>query len=232
MPHKIAIMPYLDELSPDCRAVGACNTVYWRNSKLVGTNTDVVGVRESFLRNVRTERYLDRPGLVVGGGGAARSAVYALVKYLGCRTVYLVNRDASEVLRAMAWCKAQGYGYGLIHVSTFEQADNLGGAGAVVACVPNIPPSSDAEWEARRIVECFLAKPHKGAILEMCYHPVVWTEIAGIADKARWQVVLGTEATIYQGLEQARYWTGRNIDETVVLKVKDAVADEVNRTER
>ncbi|KAK5169484.1 uncharacterized protein LTR77_005460 [Saxophila tyrrhenica] len=229
MPNKIAIIPHLDDLTPECRAVGACNTVYWRDSKLIGTNTDIAGVRESFLQNVPESRFRNRPGLVVGGGGAARSAVYALVEYLGCKTVYLVNRDASEVEAVMSWCKSQGYGDGLIHVSTVAQAEALEGPGAAVACVPNFPPVTDAEWEARRILECFLSKPHQGAMLEMCYHPVVWTEIAELSKKAGWEVILGTEAMIYQGFEQARCWTGRSLEDLPVQRVKEAIAKELSR---
>ena len=174
MPHKIAILPHLDDMTPECRAVGACNTVYWQDSKLIGTNTDIAGVRESFLQNVPASKWRGRPGLVVGGGGAARSAVYALIEYLGCKTVYLVNRDASEVEAVISSCRSQGYGDGLVHVSTVAGAEALEGPGAAVACVPNFPPKSKAEWEARHILECFLNKPHKGAILEMCYHPGTW----------------------------------------------------------
>ena len=67
-------------------------------------------------------------------------------------------------------------------------------------------------------------KPHKGAILEMCYHPTPWTEIAEISQNAGWQVVLGTEALIYQGLEQDRYWTGKEVRELPVGKVQEAIA--------
>lgn len=229
MPHKIAILQYIDDLTPECQAVGACNTVYWRNSRLIGTNTDIAGVRESFLQNVSESKFRDRPGLVIGGGGAARSAVYALVEYLGCKTVYLVNRDASEVEAVISWCKAQGYGDGLVHVSTVAQAEALEGPGAAVACVPNFPPVTEPEWAARRIMECFLNKSHKGAILEMCYHPVVWTEIAEVSSKAGWEVILGTEAMIYQGFEQARYWTGRGIEELPVQRVKEAIARELSK---
>ncbi len=229
MPHKIAILPHLDDLTPECRAVGACNTVFWRDDKLVGTNTDIAGVRESFLQNVPASKFRNRPGLVVGGGGAARSAVYALVEYLGCKTVYLVNRDPSEVEAVVAWCTAQGYGDGLVHVSTVAQAEALEGPGAAVACVPNFPPVTEAEWEARRIMECFLSKPHTGAILEMCYHPVVWTEIAEISKQAGWEVILGTEAMIYQGFEQARCWTGKSIAELPVKRVKNTIAQELSK---
>ena len=117
-----------------------------------------------------------------------------------------------------------GYGDNLVHVSTRSQAESLEGPGAIVACIPNYPPSTDAEWEARRTFECFVEKPHKGAILEMCYHPVTWTEIAAISESAGWSVILGTEAMIYQGFEQSRLWTGKQLSELPVEKVKEAVA--------
>lgn len=229
MPHKLAILPELDDLTPECRAVGACNTVFWRNSQLVGTNTDTVGVRESFYQNVPSDVFQNRPGLVIGGGGAARSAVYALVKYMGCKTVYLVNRDPREVEAVITWCKTQGYGDGLVHVSSVLQAEGLEGPGAIVACVPNFPPATEAEWEARRVFESFVSKPRPGAILEMCYHPVPWTEIAAISEKAGWKVILGTEAMIYQGFEQSRCWTGKGLTDIPVEQVKEAVAQGLSK---
>jgi len=231
MPHKIQIMQYLDDITPEGRAVGACNTIFRRGSQFVGTNTDTIGVRESFYQNVRNpeEIFHGRPGMVIGGGGAARSAVYALIHFLKCPSVYLVNRDASEVEAVISWCKSQGYGEGLVHVATSSQAKALEGPGAIVACVPNFRPATEAEKEARLVTEVFLNKPHKGAILEMCYHPTVWTDIAEIADKAGWQVILGTEAVIYQGLEQDRYWTGRDISEMPLEDAKSVIAQELEK---
>jgi len=58
MPHKVAIIEHLDELTEEARMVGACNTVFLRREettgkrRYVGTNTDVVGIREAFYRNV------------------------------------------------------------------------------------------------------------------------------------------------------------------------------------
>ena len=184
MPNKIAIIPKLDDITPECRAVGACNTIFRRGSQLVGTNTDTVGVRESFYQNVPEDVFHGRPGMVIGGGGAARSAVYALVKFMGCKTVYLVNRDADEFRAVIDWCDSQGYGEGLIHVTTASEAETLEEPGAIVACVPNFPPVTEAEKETRKVIEIFLSKPRKGSMLEMCYHPTPWTELAAIAEKA------------------------------------------------
>lgn len=58
----------------------------------------------------------------------------------------------------------------------------------------------------------------------MCYHPTTWTEIADIGKQEGWQIVLGTEALIYQGLEQDRYWTGKEVSELPVGQVQEAIA--------
>jgi quinate dehydrogenase len=179
MPHKVAILQHLDKITPEGESVGAVNTLFLREDPETGkrvfwgTNTDVIGVRDSFVYNVDDPDtcYHHRPALVIGGGGAARSAVYALRTWMKASKIYLVNRDRNEVQAVIDECKARGYGDSLVDVSTVEQAEQLEGVGAIVACVPDFAPKTAEEKEARAVLECFLNKPHKGAILEMCYHP-------------------------------------------------------------
>ncbi|KAK2071418.1 hypothetical protein P8C59_005846 [Phyllachora maydis] len=239
MPHKVAIMPHLDELEPSCRDVGACNTVFLRapadparpgaRPRLCGANTDVVGVREAFLQNVAApaRAFEGRPALVVGGGGAARSAVYALRTWLRARAIYLVNRDAAEVDAVVAACAARGFGRGLVPVRDLAQARALEGPGAVVACIPDLPPRTEEEKLARSITLAMLRKPHKGAMLEMCYNPSPHTELGALAEAEGWQVILGTEALIWQGVEQDKHWTGREVHELPIRKVQETIAARV-----
>ncbi|KAF5025995.1 hypothetical protein F66182_1897 [Fusarium sp. NRRL 66182] len=233
MPNKVAIIPYLDELTEECRDVGACNTLFLgeENGRRIfcGANTDVVGIRESFYQNIADPDavFHNKPALVVGGGGAARSAIYALRKWMKVKTIYLVNRDDAEVNAMMADCADRGYGEGLFHVKTVPQALELEGPGAIVACVPDFEPETEEEIRARRVTETFLDKEQKGAILEMCYNPTPFTKLGAMAEDQGWRVILGTEALIYQGLEQDKYWTGRTLEELPVDKVSVAIAEKV-----
>lgn len=211
MPNKVAIMPFLDELTAECRAVGACNTIFVRQDALTGrriycgTNTDVIGIRDAFLQNVSKPRsvFYGRPAMVIGGGGAARSAIYALRTWLGATSIYVVNRHKAEVDAVIRHSTMLGFGNGLVHVTSVRQAEKLGGPGAVVACVPNLPPRTEDEKLVRQIIELLLhSQEPKGAFLEMCYNPTPYTELAALAEYAGWQVIMGTEALIYQGLEQ------------------------------
>ncbi|AEO60152.1 hypothetical protein MYCTH_2309055 [Thermothelomyces thermophilus ATCC 42464] len=230
MPHKVAIIPHLDELTEECRDVGACNTLFLRHLPdgrriFCGANTDVIGIRESFVQNVSDPSvYENRPAMVIGGGGAARSAIYAIHKWLKATCIYVVSRDKSEITAVVAECSRRSYGARLVHVETVEQAEALEGPGAIVSCIPDFPPVSEGEKVLRRIIEVMLRKEKKGALLEMCYNPSPYTALGALAESEGWQVILGTEALIWQGIEQDKYWTGRDSSELPVSQVKKAIA--------
>ena len=63
---------------------------------------------------------------------------------------------------------------------------------------------TEGEKLARDIVRVMLGKEKKGAMLEMCYNPTPYTQLAAIAENEGWQVILGTEAMIWQGIAQVR----------------------------
>lgn len=182
MPNKVAIMEHLDEVTEECREVGACNTLFVRERGgeriYCGANTDVIGVREAFYQNVADPDavFHDKPAMVIGGGGAARSAVYALWKWMRATKIYLVNRDRAEVEAVMADCKARGYGDTLVHLAAVDQAELAEAPGAIVACVPDLPPNTPEERTTRAVVETILRKEKKGSMLEMCYNPSPWSK--------------------------------------------------------
>ncbi|HJS20380.1 MAG TPA: shikimate dehydrogenase [Anaerolineales bacterium] len=79
IPHKQNVIPLLDELTPTAKAIGAVNTIYFRENKLIGDNTDAPGFLTD-LRNFLGEglEVKGRSVLVLGAGGSARAVVYAL----------------------------------------------------------------------------------------------------------------------------------------------------------
>ncbi|ETS85086.1 Quinate dehydrogenase [Pestalotiopsis fici W106-1] len=231
MPHKVAIMKHLDVLTEICRDVGACNTIFVTMEEgrriLCGTNTDVLGVKEAFYRNVSEphKTFEDRPVMVIGSGGAARSAVYAAQKWMRATQIYLVNRDDLETQSLLAECEAAANGSILQHINNLNQADDLPTPGAIISCIPDFAPQTHGEKLVRDIMQVFLRRSDKGAILDMCYNPTPNTAISRIAKQEGWQVIAGTEMLIWQGLEQDTYWTGRPIEELPVQQVKTAIAN-------
>lgn len=220
MPFKVAVIPHLDELTDEGKSIGAVNTICFKTAAdgsriYCGTNTDCLGIRDAFLTNVQGSRYRGKPGLVVGGGGTCRAAVYTLQKFMGCSPIYIVNRDAAEVEAVLQECRARGVGDNLIYVSSVAQAEKLAPPEAAVSAVPDFPPVTENEKTARDVLATLLNTTEKGALLEMCYHPSPDTGIARLAEQSGWQVIGGIEAMIGQGLAQASLWTGIEIDDTL-----------------
>lgn len=98
VPHKQAVRPLMDELTPSARAVGAVNTILiGADGRLTGDTTDGYG----FLQDLADHGVVGpRATLVLGSGGAARSVVYALAE-AGCS----VTVCARDVRKAAALCE-------------------------------------------------------------------------------------------------------------------------------
>ncbi len=91
VPHKKAVMAYLDVISPEARAIGAVNTIVNKDGKLIGHNTDAFG----FTKSVDLEgTFKEWPQTVVllGAGGAARAVLFALLQRPEVERIHLINR--------------------------------------------------------------------------------------------------------------------------------------------
>ncbi|RYL91552.1 shikimate dehydrogenase [Sporolactobacillus sp. THM7-4] len=105
VPHKSAIIPFLDEIDDEARMIGAVNTVVHANGRLIGYNTDGTG----FLRSLVT-RYPKlaerKPSvLLLGAGGAARAVALTLAKYMALR-IDIANRTLEKAIRLSGACRA------------------------------------------------------------------------------------------------------------------------------
>lgn len=215
MPNKVNFSKEVDILDDIGETLGSINTVYKRRNKsgnvvTVGTNTDTLGVYYSFLNNNDVKNTLvsegkGNPGLVYGGGGAARSAVYALGVLLECSIIYIINRDSEEVRLLKNALNERGFQKEIIHVKDLKMAADLECPHLAVLCVPDIQPSTPEEVLAREVLDFFITNC-KGTVLEMCYNPRIRTALYNDFEKNGWKVIDGTIAMLYQGLAQISIW--------------------------
>lgn len=77
IPYKEAVIPYLDNLSNVARAVGAVNCLVFKNQKIIGHNTDVIGIKKSLKLLAVTPT---TKALILGTGGASKAIKYVLSK--------------------------------------------------------------------------------------------------------------------------------------------------------
>jgi shikimate dehydrogenase len=81
IPHKQTVIEFMDELTPTAKPIGAVNTIYVKEDKLIGDNTDAPGFLTDLKKFLTTETqsHGDLNALVLGAGGSARAVVYALL---------------------------------------------------------------------------------------------------------------------------------------------------------
>jgi len=100
LPHKVAIIPLLDEIDPLAERIGAVNTVVNENGRLIGYNTDGTG----YVRSLTEETGVDLRGQVVtllGAGGAARAVAFTLAEQ-GVREIRIINRSPERAAQLAA----------------------------------------------------------------------------------------------------------------------------------
>ncbi len=93
IPHKVAVIPLLDDINVDAQIIGAVNTVYREGDRLIGANTDGKG----FLRGLR-EAGIEPKGkhvAVLGAGGAARAITFELA-FAGASNLTVINRSVER----------------------------------------------------------------------------------------------------------------------------------------
>ncbi|WP_419881456.1 shikimate dehydrogenase [Peribacillus sp. B-H-3] len=94
VPHKEAIIPFLDEVDEAALAIGAVNTVVRENGRFKGYNTDGMGFYR-FLTEWITGELSHKKTLIIGAGGAARGIYFTLVKQ-GMKKADIANRTAGR----------------------------------------------------------------------------------------------------------------------------------------
>ena len=105
LPHKIAIMAYLDEVDDTARRIGAVNTAVLRDGRLVGSNTDWLGAVRALERETKLA---GSRAVVLGAGGSARAVIHGL-QQRGAR-VRVLNRTPERARRLAEALGADSYG--------------------------------------------------------------------------------------------------------------------------
>jgi shikimate dehydrogenase len=122
IPHKGAVIPFLDEVVQDARLAEAVNTITVDGALARGYNTDVEGVRGALVA-AAGDTLVGEPALILGAGGAARAAALALAR-LGC-PLTIVNRTpaAAERLAALMTAGVPGASCGWLALSDLTERD-------------------------------------------------------------------------------------------------------------
>lgn len=191
IPHKVEVMKYLDEVDEESRKIGAVNTIINNNGRLLGANTDWIGV-------VRTlQEAMDIKGrtfLILGVGGTALAALFGIIREGGLPVI--VNRpEEEETGRKIARLWDCPF-YPLSEIGQLQKDFLINTT--PVGMYPNVeqsPVSPEILGNFRWV-------------MDVVYNPYK-TQLLRDALAAGCGVRSGLDMFVHQGAEQIRLWTGR-----------------------
>lgn len=196
IPHKQRIIRYLDVVEPLARRIGAVNTVWRKAGKWRGSNTDADAVTTPLGRRIRLPK---SSVLVVGNGGAARSAAFALADS-GAK-VSIVGRNPDRVRALAKACGAEMLLRDQLNGLTFD---------ALVHATPlGMYPHTD---------ECFFEdRIPAELVFDMVYNPLETVLLKRASEQGR-TIIPGLEMFVEQALQQFETWTGEAAPRSVMEK--------------
>jgi shikimate dehydrogenase len=125
VPHKQAVIPVLDGLTPEAEALGAVNTILVREGRLDGDNTDGAGFLAALAETFGWEP-AGRTAAILGAGGSARAVAVSLAR-AGLRRLAILNRTAAHGadLAALVRSRAPGCDVAAIPLPPIWRPDGL-----------------------------------------------------------------------------------------------------------
>ncbi|MFC9539258.1 shikimate dehydrogenase [Lysinibacillus sp. NPDC056959] len=195
IPHKTAIIPYLDELDELAEKMGAVNTVVrTKEGKLKGYNTDGVGFVRS-LEEAVGKSHKDKPVLLIGAGGAARGIAFAMQQQ-GYTNLTIANRT---VANAKVIVDEMGIGNA---ISLADAEESLADFGILVQM------TSAGLATGNFSMPFSLEQLAEGAIVaDIVYNPLM-TPFLKAADEKGATVVTGLGMFVHQGAIAFEHWLG------------------------
>ena len=197
VPHKQAVLPGLDEVAPEARAIGAVNTIDHRDGRLVGHNTDAYGVLAS-LREGGLERLPPKVALL-GAGGAAQAVLYALLSRPEVEEVLLLNRTVS---RAEALAESLDVG-GRVRAAPLAETACVREAGLVInaTSIGMEPEAGVSPLGGGSVLH------DRMVVLDIVYKPLR-TLLLRQAAAAGARALDGLGMLVHQGARAFEIWTG------------------------
>jgi shikimate dehydrogenase len=215
IPHKTAIIPFLDRLDENAESAGAVNTVHLCGTSLIGYNTDGAGLVDSLSNDLDFS-----PGaeaiMVVGAGGAARGAIAALCR-AGARKIIIINRSLENALAIKLDMNIR-YPETCIDVIRQNQISKeyLGSTSLLLN-------TTSLGMNGERIEGINLAYlPEHAKVYDMVYSCSI-TPLVMEASSSGLQAVNGLGMLVAQGERAFEIWTGQRSPEGVMQQALDSI---------
>ena len=200
-PFKQRVIPLLDTVDDEARAIGAVNTVVFQGGRRTGYNTDSSGFAEGFVRQL--------PGadvsrvVQIGAGGAGAATAMAMIK-LACRELVIVDPKRGRAADVVERLAANGSA-DVARVAPGDWAAEIAGATGIINATP-----IGMEGHPGLPVDRSLLRPDLW-VADVFYFPLE-TELLRAARAAGCRTAHGGDMAVFQAARAFDLFTGRNAD--------------------
>ena len=199
IPYKVSVMEYLDEIHDDALKIGAVNTIVNNNGRLMGYNTDWLGLMLTLKELMPVK---DQTFVIIGAGGTARAAVYGIMKEGGLPIIVNRTMARGKVISDEFNCQF----YSLADLAKIK-AD----------CLINTTPVGMYPHTDQSPVGASLLAEYK-YVIDVIYNPLK-TRLLLDAEKHGCRIVSGLDMFVHQGALQIKLWTGKEPSRELMKKV-------------
>ncbi|MBI2340362.1 MAG: shikimate dehydrogenase [Deltaproteobacteria bacterium] len=211
IPHKQAVIPFLDSLSREARLIGAVNTVVVKGKKPIGKNTDGPG----YIRSLEEEAKYNVKGrhvILLGAGGSARAIAVAL-GLAGAHEVFIINRTAKKA-HDLASETGKKFPRTIYTASSLENIDI-----AYWSLADLLINATSMGMKGVRLWPLPLHKlPKRTIVSDIVYTPLE-TPLLKKAKQLKLKTHPGWGMLLYQGALAFEMWTGRKAPVSVMKEV-------------
>lgn len=193
MPLKEHILPFLDDIDPQARDIGAVNTLLFQEDRILGFNTDGIGALNAIEKEYPIK---DKRIVIIGAGGAAKAIAYEALRRGGL--VAIVNRDADKALQMAQLLQCTGKG--LDYMANCAES----GYDLLINCTP-VPQPIDSDYILpQAIVMDITTKPKETAFLKL-------------AQEKGCSIIYGYQMFTEQAVGQFDLWLNNDFDNKEIL---------------
>ncbi len=206
IPHKEAMVGYVNSLSEEAGIIGSVNTVVNEMGKLVGYNTDVTGVIETL--NPFKDEIANNEVTVVGAGGACRAVIYSLIRNFKPSQINIVNRteQRADSLKNYFYEKMKYENFKTFELFPPDLVEVFRNSKLIVnaTSVGMFPEIEDT------IINLNNAFGKDQIVFDLVYNPPQ-TQLLKIAAGEGARIINGINMLVHQGAKSFELWTGEKM---------------------
>ena len=196
LPYKSKIIPFLDDINPRAKSIGAVNCIMKTNSHVIGNNTDWYGFSMAMKRN---KINFDASSIIlIGAGGAAKSIIFSL-KNLGIKNITILIRNLDKVFE---------FQDDIINVMPMEMAHEIIQSNSIIINTTPVGMNSD-----KSPIKESLIHEHQ-ILIDIIYNPLE-TKFLEFGKKKGALTINGLDMFIEQGMASLDLWFGSSISKKV-----------------